>query len=160
MEKGTIFKFHNDLDTDQIIASQYLLLPNLEEMKSHAFESLDPDFAQKVKPGDFVVGGENFGCGSSREQAPGVLKALGVKAVIAKSFARIFYRNAINIGLPIIECPEAAKGISEGDQVEVDFDSGKIYNKTKGEEYQGQAFPEFMQKIISSGGLINYINNK
>ena len=95
MEKGTIFKFHNDLDTDQIIASQYLLLPNLEEMKSHAFESLDPDFAQKVKPGDFVVGGENFGCGSSREQAPGVLKALGVKAVIAKSFARIFYRNAI-----------------------------------------------------------------
>ena len=93
MEKGTIFKFHNDLDTDQIIASQYLLLPNLEEMKSHAFESLDPDFAQKVKPGDFVVGGENFGCGSSREQAPGVLKALGVKAVIAKSFARIFFRN-------------------------------------------------------------------
>ena len=108
MEKGTIFKFHNDLDTDQIIASQYLLLPNLEEMKSHAFESLDPDFAQKVKPGDFVVGGENFGCGSSREQAPGVLKALGVKAVIAKSFARIFYRNAINIGLPAIVCFESA----------------------------------------------------
>ena len=106
MEKGTIFKFHNDLDTDQIIASQYLLLPNLEEMKSHAFESLDPDFAQKVKPGDFVVGGENFGCGSSREQAPGVLKALGVKAVIAKSFARIFYRNAINIGLPAIVCKD------------------------------------------------------
>ena len=97
MEKGTIFKFHNDLDTDQIIASQYLLLPNLDEMKGHAFESLDPDFAKKVKPGDFVVGGENFGCGSSREQAPGVLKALGVQAVIAKSFARIFFRNAINI---------------------------------------------------------------
>ena len=101
MDKGTIFKFHNDLDTDQIIASQYLLLPNLDEMKSHTFESLDPDFSKKVKPGDFVVGGENFGCGSSREQAPGVLKALGVKAVIAKSFARIFFRNAINlIGLP------------------------------------------------------------
>ena len=160
MEKGTIFKFHNDLDTDQIIASQYLLLPNLEEMKSHAFESLDPDFAQKVKPGDFVVGGENFGCGSSREQAPGVLKALGVKAVIAKSFARIFYRNAINIGLPIIECPEASKGIENGDDVEVDFDSGIIYNRTKGTEFKGQAFPPFMQKIIAAEGLINYINNK
>ena len=101
MEKGTIFKFHNDLDTDQIIASQYLLLPNLDEMKGHTFESLDPDFAKKVKPGDFVVGGENFGCGSSREQAPGVLKALGVQAVIAKSFARIFFRNAINIEMCI-----------------------------------------------------------
>jgi 3-isopropylmalate dehydratase small subunit len=106
MAKGTIFKFHNDLDTDQIIASQYLLLPNLEEMKEHAFESLDPDFPKKVKPGDFVVGGENFGCGSSREQAPGVLKALGVQAIVAKSFARIFYRNAINIGLPVIVCKE------------------------------------------------------
>ena len=112
MDKGTIFKFHNDLDTDQIIASQYLLLPNLDEMKGHTFESLDPDFSKKVKPGDFVVGGENFGCGSSREQAPGVLKALGVKAVIAKSFARIFFRNAINIGLPAIVCkdlPDAVK---------------------------------------------------
>ena len=106
MEKGTIFKFHNDLDTDQIIASQYLLLPNLDEMKGHAFESFDPDFSKKVKPGDFVVGGENFGCGSSREQAPGVLKALGVQAVIAKSFARIFFRNAINIGLPAIVCKD------------------------------------------------------
>ena len=160
MEKGTIFKFHNDLDTDQIIASQYLLLPNLDEMKSHTFESLDPDFAKKVKPGDFVVGGENFGCGSSREQAPGVLKALGVQAVIAKSFARIFYRNAINIGLPIIECPEAAKGIEAGDEVEVDFDNGMIYNRTKGTEFKGQPFPEFMQKIIQAEGLINYINNK
>ena len=117
MEKGTIFKFHNDLDTDQIIASQYLLLPNLEEMKSHAFESLDPDFAQKVKPGDFVVGGENFGCGSSREQAPGVLKALGVKAVIAKSFARIFYRNAINIGLPAIVCKDLPDEVKTGEQM-------------------------------------------
>jgi 3-isopropylmalate/(R)-2-methylmalate dehydratase small subunit len=160
MDKGTIFKFHNDLDTDQIIASQYLLLPNLDEMKSHTFESLDPDFSKKVKPGDFVVGGENFGCGSSREQAPGVLKALGVKAVIAKSFARIFFRNAINIGLPIIECPEAAKEIEAGDEVEVDFDSGKIYDRTKGTEYQGQAFPEFMQKLIAAGGLVNYTNHK
>ena len=160
MAKGTIFKFHNDLDTDQIIASQYLLLPNLEEMKEHTFESLDPDFPKKVKPGDFVVGGENFGCGSSREQAPGVLKALGVQAVVAKSFARIFYRNAINIGLPIIECPEASKGIDEGDEVEVDFDSGMIYNRTKGTEFKGQVFPEFMQKLIAAGGLVNYTNSK
>ena len=160
MERGTIFKFHNDLDTDQIIASQYLLLPNLDEMKDHAFESLDPDFAKKVKPGDFVVGGENFGCGSSREQAPGVLKALGVQAVIAKSFARIFFRNAINIGLPIIECPEAAKAIEAGDEVEIDFDSGKIYDRTKGMEFQGQPFPEFMQKLIAAGGLVKYTNSK
>ena len=160
MEKGTIFKFHNDLDTDQIIASQYLLLPNLDEMKSHTFESLDPDFAKKVKPGDFVVGGENFGCGSSREQASGVLKALGVQAAIAKSFARIFYRNAINIGLPIIECPEAAKGIEAGDEVEVDFDNGMIYNRTKGTEFKGQPFPEFMQKLIAAGGLVKYTNSK
>ena len=107
---GTIFKFHTDVDTDQIIASQYLLFPTIDEMKTHTFESLDPDFASKVKPGDFVVAAENFGCGSSREQAPSVLKALGVRAVIAKSFARIFYRNSINIGLLIIECVEAARG--------------------------------------------------
>ena len=160
MEKGTIFKFHNDLDTDQIIASQYLLLPNLDEMKGHAFESLDPDFSKKVKPGDFVVGGENFGCGSSREQAPGVLKALGVQAVIAKSFARIFYRNAINIGLPIIECKEAALEIKAGDEVEVNFDTGVITDKTTGKSFQGQAFPPFMQKIIDCEGLVNYINQK
>ena len=160
MEKGTIFKFHNDLDTDQIIASQYLLLPNLEEMKSHAFESLDPDFAQKVKPGDFVVGGENFGCGSSREHAPIAIKASGVSCVIAETFARIFYRNSINIGLPIIECKEASERIEAGDEVEIDFDSGIITNKTKGESYKGQAFPEFMQKIIKAEGLMNYINAK
>ena len=158
METGTIFKFHNDLDTDQIIASQYLLLPNLDEMKGHAFESLDPDFSKKVKPGDFVVGGENFGCGSSREHAPIAIKAAGVSCVIAETFARIFYRNSINIGLPIIECPEAAKGIDAGDDVEVDFDSGMIYNKTKGTEFKAQAFPEFMQKIIKAEGLVNYIN--
>ena len=157
MAKGTIFKFHNDLDTDQIIASQYLLLPNLEEMKEHAFESLDPDFPKKVKPGDFVVGGENFGCGSSREQAPGVLKALGVQAIVAKSFARIFYRNAINIGLPILECAEASEDIDEGNEVEVDFDTGVITNKTKNKTYQAVAFPEFMQGIINAGGLVEYI---
>ena len=160
MAKGTIFKFHNDLDTDQIIASQYLLLPNLDEMKGHAFESLDPDFSKKVKPGDFVVGGENFGCGSSREHAPISIKASGVSCVIAETFARIFYRNAINIGLPIIECPQAAKEIQAGDEVEVDFDSGIITDVTTGKKFQGQAFPPFMQKIIDCEGLVNYINQK
>ena len=154
MAEGTIFKFHNDLDTDQIIASQYLLLPNLEEMKEHTFESLDPDFPKKVKPGDFVVGGENFGCGSSREQAPGVLKALGVQAIIAKSFARIFYRNAINIGLPILECEAAAEEIQAGDQVKVDFDTGVITDITTGKTYQAEPFPEFIQNIIRCGGLL------
>ena len=157
---GKIFKFHTDVDTDQIIASQYLLFPTIDEMKAHTFESLDPTFAERVKPGDYVVAAENFGCGSSREQAPSVLKALGVKAVVAKSFARIFYRNAINIGLPIIECPEAAKAIAEGDDVEIDFDSGVITDLTTGASFQGQAFPEFMQKIIKAEGLINYINQK
>ena len=160
MEQGKIFKFHNDLDTDQIIASQYLLLPNLDEMKGHAFESLDPDFSKKVKPGDFVVGGENFGCGSSREHAPISIKASGVSCVIAETFARIFYRNAINIGLPIIECPQAAKEIQAGDEVEVDFDSGIITDVTTGKKFQGQAFPPFMQKIIDCEGLVNYINQK
>ena len=155
-----VWKFHNDVDTDQIIASQYLLLPDIEAMKQYTFESLDPDFSKKAQPGDLIVAGENFGCGSSREQAPSVLKALGIKAVIAKSFARIFYRNSINIGLPIIECPEASKGIEDGDDVEVNFDSGMIYNRTKGTEFKGQAFPEFMQKIIKAEGLISYINGK
>lgn len=157
---GKIFKFDKDVDTDQIIASQYLLYPTIDEMKVHTFESLDKDFAANVKPGDYVVASDNFGCGSSREQAPSVLKALGVKAVIAKSFARIFYRNAINIGLPIIECPAAAKGIEAGDEVEVDFDTGVITNVTKGTTFQGQPFPEFMQKIIKAEGLVNYINQK
>ena len=159
MEQGKIFKFHNDLDTDQIIASQYLLLPNLDEMKGHAFESLDPDFAKKVKSGDFVVGGENFGCGSSREQAPGVLKALGVQAVIAKSFARIFFRNAINIGLPILECPAASEAIAEGDTVSIDFDTGVITDETTGRTFQAAPFPPFIQNIIAKGGLMNSLKD-
>ena len=160
MAKGTIFKFHNDLDTDQIIASQYLLLPNLEEMKEHAFESLDPDFPKKVKPGDFVVGGENFGCGSSREHAPIAIKASGIDCVIAKTFARIFYRNAINIGLPILECPEASEKIQDGDEVSIDFDSGVITNETKGETYQALPFPDFIKDIMAKGGLIAQISGK
>ena len=124
MSVGKIFKFHNDLDTDQIIASQYLLLPTIDEMKDHTFESLDPDFPKKVKPGDYVVGGENFGCVSSREQAPSVLKALGVQAVVAKSFARIFYRNAINIGLPVIVCKELPDAVNTGDEMELSLTEG------------------------------------
>ena len=151
---GTIFRFHTDVDTDQIIASQYLLFPTIEEMKEHTFESLDPDFASKVKPGDFVVAAENFGCGSSREQAPSVLKARGVKAVIAKSFARIFYRNAINTGLAIMECPEAVDAIRNGDVVSVDADSGVIIDETTGATFTAQPFPQFLMVIINAGGLV------
>jgi 3-isopropylmalate/(R)-2-methylmalate dehydratase small subunit len=158
--EGRVFKFGNNVDTDVIIPARYLNVPDPTELAKHCMEDIDKEFVNKVSEGDIIVADKNFGCGSSREHAPIAIKAAGVSCVIAETFARIFYRNAINIGLPIIECPEAAKGIEEGDEVEVDFDSGKIYNKTKGEEYQGQAFPEFMQNIISSGGLINYINNR
>ena len=151
MDKGTIFKFYNDLDTDQIIASQYLLLPNLEEMKAHTFESQDPDFAKKVQPGDFVVAGENFGCGSSREQAPGVLKALGVKAVIAKSFARIFFRNSINNGLLLIEQPDLYDDMKEGDEITVVMNEHVDYN---GKEYPIASLPENLMSIIQAGGLV------
>ena len=157
---GKIFKFDQDVDTDQIIASQYLLFPTIDEMKTHTFESLDPDFAANVNPGDYVVASENFGCGSSREHAPIAIKAAGVSCVIAETFARIFYRNSINIGLPIIECKEAAEAINAGDDVAIDFDSGIITDKTTGQTFQGQAFPEFMQKIIKAEGRVNYINNK
>lgn len=158
--EGKVFKFGANVDTDVIIPARYLNVPDPAELAKHCMEDIDKEFVNKVSEGDIIVADKNFGCGSSREHAPIAIKAAGVSCVIAETFARIFYRNAINIGLPIIECPEAAKGIEEGDQIEVDFDSGKIYNKTKGEEYQGQAFPEFMQNIISNGGLINYINNK
>lgn len=158
MSSGKIFKFHNDLDTDQIIASQYLLLPTIEEMKVHTFESLDPDFPGKVKPGDFVVGGENFGCGSSREQAPSVLKALGVKAVIAKSFARIFYRNAINIGLPVIVCKELPDHVETGDEMELSLGDGVA--KAGGVEYTCTKLPEYMQNILNQGGLIASLNRE
>ena len=157
--EGRVFKFGSNVDTDVIIPARYLNVPDPSQLAKHCMEDIDVDFVKNVKEGDIIVADKNFGCGSSREHAPIAIKAAGVSCVIAETFARIFYRNAINIGLPIIECPEAAKGIEEGDQVEVDFDSGMIYNKTKGTEYKGQAFPEFMQKIISNGGLINYINN-
>ncbi len=155
---GHIFKFHTDVDTDQIIASQYLLFPTIDEMKEHTFESLDPDFASNVKPGDFVVAAENFGCGSSREQAPSVLKALGVQAVIAKSFARIFYRNAINIGLPVIVCRDLYDHVSAGDEMELSLTEGLA--KTGGQEYVCTKLPPYMQGILDQGGLIASLNKE
>ena len=155
---GKIFKFHNDVDTDQIIASQYLLLPTIEEMKVHTFESLDPEFPQKAVPGDFVVGGENFGCGSSREQAPAVLKALGIQAVVAKSFARIFYRNAINIGLPVIVCKDLPDAVESGDEMELSLTDGVA--KAGGKEFVCTKLPEYMQQILSQGGLIASLNKE
>ena len=157
MAKGTIFKFHNDLDTDQIIASQYLLLPNLEEMKEHAFESLDPDFPKKVKPGDFVVGGENFGCGSSREQAPEIIKALKVKCVIAKSFARIFFRNSINNGLLLIENDKIQDAVKEGDEIEVTLGEKITYNGT---DYEIHSLPDNLMEIINAGGLVEAMKKR
>lgn len=157
---GNVFKYGDNVDTDVIIPARYLNSFDAMELASHAMVDIDPDFAQKVQPGDLIVANKNFGCGSSREHAPLCLKAAGVSCVIAETFARIFYRNAINIGLPIIECPEAASHIKAGDKVEVDFDTGKIYNQTSGMEFQGQPFPEFMQKIIKAEGLVNYTNQR
>ncbi len=157
---GHVFKFGDNVDTDVIIPARYLNSSDPKELAAHCMEDIDPDFVKKVSNGDIIVATKNFGCGSSREHAPISIKAAGVSCVIAETFARIFYRNAINIGLPIVECPEAAKGINAGDEVEVDFDSGIITDKTTGATYQGQAFPPFMQKIIDAEGLVNYINRK
>ena len=157
---GDVFRFGDNVDTDVIIPARYLNSSEPKELAAHCMEDIDKDFVKKVKKGDLIVANKNFGCGSSREHAPIAIKAAGVSCVIAETFARIFYRNAINIGLPIIECKEAAENIDAGDEVEVDFDSGMIYDKTKGTSYQGQAFPEFMQKIIKAEGLINYINSQ
>ncbi|HIS30340.1 MAG TPA: 3-isopropylmalate dehydratase small subunit [Candidatus Limivivens intestinipullorum] len=158
--KGRVFKYGDNVDTDVIIPARYLNSSDPAELATHCMEDIDKDFIKKVQKGDIIVAKKNFGCGSSREHAPIAIKAAGVSCVIAETFARIFYRNAINIGLPIIECPEAAKDIEDGDEVEIQFDTGMIYDRTKGTEYKGQAFPEFMQKIIQAEGLINYINSK
>ncbi|MCD8148544.1 MAG: 3-isopropylmalate dehydratase small subunit [Clostridiales bacterium] len=156
MDMGKIFRFHTDVDTDQIIASQYLLYPTVDEMKEHTFESLNRGFASEVQPGDFVVANENFGCGSSREQAPAVLKALGVKAVIAKSFARIFYRNAINIGLPVIVSKDLYDAVNEGDEMELSLTDGVA---TVGDrEFVCTKLPPYMQGILDQGGLIASLN--
>ena len=157
---GKVFKYKDNVDTDVIIPARYLNSSDPKELATHCMEDIDKDFVKNVNEGDIIVAQKNFGCGSSREHAPISIKAAGVSCVIAETFARIFYRNAINIGLPIIECPEAANCIEKGDEVEVDFDSGIITDVTKNMQFKGQAFPPFMQKIIDSEGLINYINSK
>jgi 3-isopropylmalate/(R)-2-methylmalate dehydratase small subunit len=158
--KGRVFKYGDNVDTDVIIPARYLNSSDPAELATHCMEDIDKEFVGKVKKGDIIVANKNFGCGSSREHAPIAIKASGVSCVIAETFARIFYRNSINIGLPIIECPEAAKAIEAGDEVEVNFDTGIITDITKNMTFEGQAFPEFMQKIIASEGLVNYINSK
>ena len=154
---GKIWTFGDDIDTDTIIPGKRGTIPTIEEMKRYAFELLKPEFGTAVKPGDILVAGKNFGCGSSREHAPIAIKASGISCVIASTFARIFYRNSINIGLPILECDEAAHDIKNGDIVNVNFDTGVITNETTGKTYQAEPFPEFIQNIIKKGGLIKSI---
>ena len=156
---GTVFKYGDNIDTDVIIPARYLNTQDHKELASHCMEDIDTTFIKRVKDGDIMVGGWNFGCGSSREHAPIAIRAAGISCVIAKTFARIFYRNAINIGLPILECEAASDGIDAGDEVEVNFDTGVITNITKGEIYQAEPFPEFIQEIIRKGGLMASINN-
>lgn len=158
--KGSVFKYGDNVDTDVIIPARYLNIADPAELSTHAMEDIDATFVQKVKPGDIVVATRNFGCGSSREHAPLVLRENKVSCVIASSFARIFYRNAINIGLPILECEAAANSIEAGDEVSVDFDTGVITNVTKGETYQAAAFPPFIQSIIQAGGLLKSLKQR
>lgn len=157
---GSVFLYGDNVDTDVIIPARYLNSSDPKELATHCMEDIDADFVKNVKAGDIIVAHKNFGCGSSREHAPIAIKASGVSCVIAETFARIFYRNAINIGLPIVECKEASQAIKAGDKVEVDFDSGVITDVTTGETFKGQPFPEFMQRIIKAEGLMNYIKNK
>lgn len=157
---GRVFKYGDNVDTDVIIPARYLNTSDPKELAMHCMEDIDSDFIKKVEKGDIIVANKNFGCGSSREHAPIAIKESGVSCVIASTFARIFYRNAINIGLPIIECEEAVKSIDAGDELEIDFTTGVINNKSKNQEYQGEPFPEFMQKIINSNGLVNYIKSE
>ena len=151
---GSVFKYPDNVDTDVIIPARHLNTQDAKELASHCMEDIDKDFVKNVKDGDIMVGGWNFGCGSSREHAPLCIKTAGISVVIAKSFARIFYRNSINIGLPIMECPEAADAIAAGDEVHVDFDTGVITDKTTGQTFQAEPFPPFIQKIIADGGLM------
>ena len=158
--KGRVFKYGDNVDTDVIIPARYLNTSDPKELETHCMEDIDKEFARNVKQGDIIVANKNFGCGSSREHAPIAIKESGVSCVIASTFARIFYRNAINIGLPILECDEAVKSIEAGDELEINFDSGIIKNNTKNQEYQGEPFPEFMQNIINCGVLVNYIKTQ
>ncbi|HAA02902.1 MAG TPA: 3-isopropylmalate dehydratase small subunit [Syntrophobacteraceae bacterium] len=158
--KGKAWKFGADVDTDAIIPARYLISTDPAFLGQHCMEDADPSFAGKVQRGDIIVAGKNFGCGSSREHAPIAIKAAGVGCVIAQSFARIFYRNAFNMGLPILECPEAAEAIATGDEVEIDLDRGHVVNRTRGESYQAQPIPPFMQQLLKSGGLIPYVQQQ
>jgi len=157
---GKVFKYGDNVDTDVIIPARHLTSADPEHLRQHCMEDIDKDFASSVAAGDIMVAGRNFGCGSSREHAPIAIKASGISLVIAADFARIFYRNAINVGLAIMECPEASKDISQGDIVEADFDTGIILNKTTGKTYTAKPFPEFIKRIISSGGLLGYTENE
>ena len=150
---GKTYKYGDNVDTDVIIPARYLNTPDAKELAKHCMEDIDTTFASTVKPGEIMIAGKNFGCGSSREHAPLAIKTCGVACVIAATFARIFYRNALNIGLPILECPEAAKAIKAGDTVSVDFDTGVITDETTGKSFQGEPFPPFMQELIAAGGL-------
>lgn len=158
--RGKAHKYGSNVDTDVIIPARYLVTSEPVELAAHCMEDIDPDFVKKVQPGDVIVAGENFGCGSSREHAPIAIKAAGISCVIAKTFARIFYRNAFNIGLPILECPEAVDGISGGDEVEVDTSTGRITNLSTKETFQARPFPKFIQELIAVGGLIPYARQK
>jgi 3-isopropylmalate/(R)-2-methylmalate dehydratase small subunit len=158
--KGNVFKYGNDVDTDVIIPARYLNTTSEIELASHCMEDIDKSFVTKVKAGDIIVAGDNFGCGSSREHAPIAIKASGVSLVIANSFARIFYRNSINIGLPILECPEAVSAISAGDVVSCELSSGIITDETTGKKFEAQPFPEFIQQIITDGGLIAHLKKR
>ena len=151
---GFVHKYPDNVDTDVIIPARYLNTPDAKELAAHCMEDIDPEFIHKVQKGDIIVGGANFGCGSSREHAPLAIKTAGVSCVIAATFARIFYRNSINIGLPILECPAASAAIQNGDKVKVDFDTGVITDETTGETFQAQPFPPFIQNIIQAGGLM------
>lgn len=155
--KGRVFKYGDNVDTDVIIPARYLNTASHAELAAHCMEDIDKEFVKKAQPGDIIVAKKNFGCGSSREHAPIAIKACGISCVIASTYARIFYRNAINIGMPILECPEAAEDIQDGDEVSVDFDTGLISNLTTGKTYQAQPFPPFIQNIIQKGGLLNSI---
>ena len=158
--RGSVHKYGNNIDTDVIIPARYLNTSDHKELASHCMEDIDKDFTKKVKDGDIMVGGANFGCGSSREHAPIAIKKSGISCVIAKTFARIFFRNSINIGLAILECPEASDRIENGDDVEIDFDTGVITNHTKNEKYKAEPFPDFVKEIIKADGLMNSIGKK
>ena len=157
---GIVHKYGDNVDTDVIIPARYLNSSDPAELAKNCMEDIDPDFVKRVKPGDIMVAQKNFGCGSSREHAPIAIKASGISCIIASTFARIFYRNAINIGLPILECDEASKDIDDKDEIQVDFDTGIIFNKTKNKTYQAESFPEFIQNIIKAGGLLKSLNQR